>query len=218
MLRELQALALVVRAHVAAVEDVRALGHLLVDEAADDLAVVEGEGRLVAADLEHAARARAAGAGVAEARVEEAGVVDAELADHGEVGRHLGGVVGGDVHRLAADEDVEGAGVEDDPPVAGDDRLPELGRVVVADAVEVDEAGVRLRPVAGEAAALRVEVDREGEAAGDVRRPVDEAASAALRARRSASESTAEPRRKRTWFSRIPGRTSTENERGEISA
>ena len=55
---------------------------------------------------------------MAEAGVEEAGVVDAELADHREVGRHLGGVVGRHVHRLAADEDVEGAGVEDDPAVA----------------------------------------------------------------------------------------------------
>ena len=151
VLGELQALALVVRAGVAAVEDVRALGHALVDEAADDLAVVEREGGLVAADLEDAARAGAAGLGVAEAGVEEAGVVDAELADHGEVGGHLGGVVGGDVHRLAADEDVEGAGVEDDAAVAGGDRLPVVGRVVVADAVEVDEAGVRLGAVADEA-------------------------------------------------------------------
>ena len=78
----------------------------------------EHEGRLVAAHLEHAARAGAAGRGVAEAGVEEAGVMHPELADHGEIGRHLGGIVGRDRHRLAADEDVEGAGVEDDAAVA----------------------------------------------------------------------------------------------------
>ena len=191
MLGELQALALVVRAGVAAVEDLRALGHALVDEAADDLAVVEREGGLVAADLEDAARAGAAGAGVAEAGVEEAGVVDAELADHGEVGRHLGGVVGRDVHRLAADEDVEGAGVEDDAAVAGGDRLPVVGRVVVADAVEVDQAGVRLGAVADEVAAARLEVDREGEAAGDVRRRRRPAARRRRGARSAASSRTA---------------------------
>ncbi len=40
----------------------------------------------------------------------------------------------------------------------------------------------------------------------------------ACSARSAASSSAAWPRRKRIWFSRCPGRTSTENERGQISA
>ena len=61
------------------------------------------------------------------------------------------------------------------------DRLPVVGRVVVADAVEVDQAGVRLGAVADEAAVARLEVDREGEAAGDVRRRRSTSRSAASR-------------------------------------
>ena len=79
MLREPEALALVVGAHVAVVEDIRALGHVLVDQPAGDLPVIEGERGLVAAHHEHPARAGAAGARVAEAGIEEAGIGDAEL-------------------------------------------------------------------------------------------------------------------------------------------
>ena len=51
MLGELQALPLVVGLEVAAVQDLRHLGDPLVDQAADDLAVLQDEGNLVAAHL-----------------------------------------------------------------------------------------------------------------------------------------------------------------------
>ena len=113
MLGQLQALRLVVGADVVAVELVGPRGQPLVDEAADDLAVLEDERHLVAAHFEHGAAAPAPGGGVAEARIEEAGIVDAELADQRIERHHLGGVVRRDVHRLARDEDVELVGVED---------------------------------------------------------------------------------------------------------
>src|SRR5690606_7436748 len=61
VLRQLEALRLVVRAEIGAVERLRARQHVLVDEPADDLAMFEDEGHLVAADLEHGAAAGAAG-------------------------------------------------------------------------------------------------------------------------------------------------------------
>ncbi len=99
-------------------------GHAFVDQPADDLAVLQHEGRFVAAHFQHPARAGAAGSRPAETGIEEARVMHPELADHRQIGRHLGGVVGRDRHRLAADEDVEGAGVEDDPRRRGCGPLP----------------------------------------------------------------------------------------------
>jgi hypothetical protein len=152
VLRQLEALALVVRGDAGAVEGRGRGRHPLVDEPAHDLPVFEDEGRLVATDLEHAARSRAARLGPAETGVEEARVMHAELPHHRHVGRHLGRVGRRDRHRLAADEDVEGAGIEDDPAVHRVDLLPEVGGVVVADPVEIDDAGVGLGAVADEAA------------------------------------------------------------------
>ena len=98
---------------------------------------------------------------MAEAGVEEACVVDAEFADHGKVWRHFGGVVGGDVHGLAADEDVESAGIKDDAACAGPDVFPEVSRVVMADQVKVDDAGMGFGAVADEVAFAWVQVDGE---------------------------------------------------------
>src|SRR6202044_3649596 len=69
MLRQLEALRLVVGADAFAVERVRARQHLLVDEAADDLAVLENERHFARTHLEHGAGAAAAGAGIAEAGI-----------------------------------------------------------------------------------------------------------------------------------------------------
>src|SRR5437867_9836294 len=81
MLRELEALGLVIRADALAVELGGARQHFFVHQAPDCLGVLEDERHLARAHLEHGARAAAAGAGIAEARVEEAGVMHAELAD-----------------------------------------------------------------------------------------------------------------------------------------
>src|SRR5262245_14767208 len=80
MLGELEALGLVVGADALAVELGRALQHLLVDQPADGLAVLEDERHLARAHLEHGARATAARPRIAEAGIEEARIVDAELA------------------------------------------------------------------------------------------------------------------------------------------
>src|SRR5687767_4468617 len=56
MLRQLQSLRLVVRADALAVQCVGFRDHPLVDEATDDLAVLEDEGHLARADLENRAR------------------------------------------------------------------------------------------------------------------------------------------------------------------
>ncbi len=90
MLGELQALRLVVGAEAGAVEDRGALGHRLVDEAANGLAMFEDEGHLVAAHFQHRPAAGTAGGGMAEAGIEEAGIMDAELADQRIEGDHLG--------------------------------------------------------------------------------------------------------------------------------
>ena len=136
LLGKLQFLSLVIRRDIVAVKSTGPFLHRLVEQAADHLSVLQGEGRLVAANLQHAARGRVA----SEARIEESRVMDAELSHHRQIGGHLSRVARRDRHGLPADEDVEGAGVEDDPPVTGPDRRPELVRRVVADAVEVDHA------------------------------------------------------------------------------
>jgi hypothetical protein len=101
MLRQLQALRLVVRAEVGAVERLRPRQHVLVDQPADDLPVLQDERHLVTAHFQHRAAADAARGGMAEARIEEAGIVDAELADQRIERRHLGGVERRHVHGLA---------------------------------------------------------------------------------------------------------------------
>jgi hypothetical protein len=57
MLAQLQRLPLIITPHIASIKNVRHLGHALVHEAADDLSVVEDERHLVAAHLQHHARA-----------------------------------------------------------------------------------------------------------------------------------------------------------------
>src|SRR5690606_24942764 len=100
VLGQLQALALVVGAALA-VEAGRALGHRLIDQPGDGLAVLEQEGRVVGAHLEHPARALAVGLVGPETGVEKAGVVDAELADRRIDRGHLGRLHDRDLDRLA---------------------------------------------------------------------------------------------------------------------
>lgn len=73
MLRQLQALSLVVRAGLS-VEALRPLGHALIDEARHDLPVFEDERHLARAHLQHGAGALAPSRRMAEAWIEEAGI------------------------------------------------------------------------------------------------------------------------------------------------
>src|SRR5690348_942562 len=107
MLRQLQRLALVVRAEAGAIEDPGPFGHAFIDEATDDLAVLEDERHLARAHLEHGPRRLHAVGCMAEAGVEEAGIVDPELAHHRVEGHHLGREVGRHVHGLLRRKDVE---------------------------------------------------------------------------------------------------------------
>src|ERR1700761_6728037 len=101
MLRQLPPLRLIVRADALAVHRIRPRKHLLVDETADDLAVLEDERHLARTHFEDGARAAAARAGIAKAGIEEAGIVNAELADQRIERHHLGGAIGWHLHRLA---------------------------------------------------------------------------------------------------------------------
>src|SRR5947207_80251 len=94
MLRELQALGLVVRADAFAVKLAGPRQHPLIDQAPDGLAVLEDERHLARAHFEHGARAPPARARMAEAGIEEAGVMHPELADQRIERHHLGGVIG----------------------------------------------------------------------------------------------------------------------------
>ena len=98
------------------VELVRPGNQPLVDEAAEDLAVLDQERHLVRAHFEDRAAAGTAGLGGAEARIEETGEMDPEFADKGVVGQHLGGMVGRHDDRLARRENVEIVGSRTIPP------------------------------------------------------------------------------------------------------
>lgn len=79
MLGQFQALCLIVRAEICAVERLRPLQHVLVDQPSDDLAVIEDERHFVAAHFEHGPAAGAARGRMAETRIEETGIVDTEF-------------------------------------------------------------------------------------------------------------------------------------------
>src|SRR6202041_3872465 len=83
MLRQFQALRLIVRADALAVRGAGPRQHFFIHQPANDLAVLENERHLARAHFQHRARALSAGAGIAEAGIEEAGIIHAEFADQG---------------------------------------------------------------------------------------------------------------------------------------
>lgn len=72
MLGELEGLALIIRLQPGAIERGGAARHRLIDQPADDLAVLDDEGHVARAHLQHGARALPAGSAMAEAGIEEA--------------------------------------------------------------------------------------------------------------------------------------------------
>src|SRR6516225_12352768 len=173
MFRQRQPLALIGRADLAAVELVRSRDQALVDEAAEDLAVLDQERDLVGAHFENSPAPRTTALGGTKARIEETGEMDAEFADKGVVGQHFGRVIGRYDDRLARSENVEIVWVEDDParaagPAVGVDRLPEVARIVLIDPVDIDQIGVAARLVAANAApGVAGDIDGAGEAIAD---------------------------------------------------
>src|SRR5579859_1321612 len=170
LLAEAQALALVIRADALAVELVRPLGQPLIDEPADHLAVLDQERHLMRADLEHGAAAGAPGLAQTEAGIEEAGVMHPEFADQAVIGQHLGGMVRRYDDGFLRCQDIEIIGIEDDAGAAAPiDRLPEIERLVMADPVEVDQAGMAAGAIAHETGCgITLDIDREGNTALDV--------------------------------------------------
>ena len=65
--------------------------------------------------------------------VEKACIMDAKFANHRQIGGHFGGVVRGDDDRFAADENIERAGVKDDPAGVCVHLFPVVRRVVVVE-------------------------------------------------------------------------------------
>src|SRR6202790_1639529 len=170
MLAQLQALRLVVRADALAVEGVGPRQHFLVDQAPDDLAVLEDEWHLARAYLQYRARTLAAGAGIAEARIEEARVMHAEFADQRIERHHLRGVIRRHLDGLFRGQNVELAGIENEAAVGPRRyRLPELIDRIAAAAVDIDHAGVPLGAIADEALGILArEVDAQRHAVGEI--------------------------------------------------
>src|SRR5437660_2384068 len=113
MLGELQALRLIVGADALAVQRSRPRQHFLVDQPADDLAMLEDERHLARAHFQYGAGALPAGPGITETGIEEAGIMYAELADQRIERHHLGGIVRRHLHRLLRGKDIKLARIED---------------------------------------------------------------------------------------------------------
>src|SRR5262245_27483537 len=77
VLRQLQALRLVVRADALAVDLVGDLGEFVVDQSANDLPILQNERDVEAAHFEHGLGPRRLSRRVAEAGIEEAGIMHA---------------------------------------------------------------------------------------------------------------------------------------------
>src|SRR6266446_8428971 len=151
MLGQLQALGLVIRTDAAAIEGIWPRQHVFVDQAADDLTVLDNEWYLVGPHLQHRAGASSAGARVTEARIEEARVVDAKFADQWIERNHFGGVIGRHLDGLLGCQDVELVRIKNEAAVVPcPDGLPEFPDVVAGAAIHVDDAGMALGAVTDE--------------------------------------------------------------------
>ena len=135
-----------------AVEPVRGGGEALVAQPAHGLAMLQHEGHVAGAHLQHGAAPLPAGRVVAEAGIEEAGVVDAEFADLGIVGDHLGGMVGRHHDRLPGRQDVEIGRIEDQAAAGAQrDGIPEIQGVVAVPRVHIHQLAMLLGLPADEA-------------------------------------------------------------------
>ena len=140
---------------------------MFIDQPTHHLPMFQHERRLVAAHLQHAARPGTARRRMAETGVKKACVMHPKLTHHRQIGRHFGGIVGGNCHRLAADQNIKGAGVKDDAPLGRVDFLPEFRRRVMPDLVQIDHPGMRFGTVTDQIALIGAQVDREAEPFGN---------------------------------------------------
>src|SRR5277367_2271889 len=155
VLRKLQALRLIVRTDALTVHRIGPSQHFFVDQAADDLAVLENERHFARAHFQYRTRTFAAGAGIAEAGIEEARIVHAEFADQRIERHHLGGVIRRHLDGFLGGQDVELTGIENEAAVGPRcNRLPEFVDGITAATVNIDHARVALGAVADKAAGL----------------------------------------------------------------
>jgi hypothetical protein len=196
------------------------LGHMLVDKPADGLAVFDDEGHVVRPHFQNRARADTTGARMAEAWIEETGIMHPELADQRVEGHHLGGIVRRHVHRLLADQYVEGVWVKDQfSVVTAVDRFPEIEWVLCADQINIDQAGMLLGAVTDQAARPSPSRSMDSCTPPPMRSlPPLIRVSDLWMPSRSASGISDCPRRKRIWLRREPERTRIGKVSGEISA
>ena len=139
------------RADALAVELVGNLGEPVIDEASDDLPILQDEGNVEAPHLEHGLGAGRLAFGIAEARIEEAGIVHAVLPDQRIERRHLRYIGRRHRYALLRGKDVELMRIEHEALVLREmDPLPVLIHVVDADLIDVDHTGITARAVADE--------------------------------------------------------------------
>src|SRR5512144_749506 len=98
MLRQLQALRLIVRAYALPIQFIRLCEHLLVNQTSDYLPMLEDKWHLARAHLEDRARTFAAGACITESRIKKSGVMHAKFPDQRIERHHLRGVAGRYLH------------------------------------------------------------------------------------------------------------------------
>src|SRR5712671_487835 len=106
VLGQLQALGLVIRTDAPAIEGIGPRQHVFVDQATDDLTVLDNEWHLVGTHLQHRAGATPAGAGITEPWIEEARVMYAKFADQRIERNHFGGIIGRHLDGFLGRQDV----------------------------------------------------------------------------------------------------------------
>ncbi len=105
---------------------------------------------------------------VPESGVEKTRVMHPEFADHGQIGRHFGGIKRRDMHGFAADQNIERIRIQDDAPMFGMHLLPEIARRVVVDQVQVDHPGMGLCTPARQRAPFGPQIHRKAQPAVDM--------------------------------------------------
>ena len=131
--------------------------------------MLERERDIVGPHLEHRRRSGGVPCHVAEPGIEEARVMGTKLAARRIVGSHLRSVVRWHADPLPRDEQVELAGVEDEPAVLGLHAIPVVRDLIRLDAIELQERAAPSSPVPGERLPFSGQVDAQEQPVGDDR-------------------------------------------------
>ena len=124
----------------------------------------------VAADLEHAARARTACGPMAKTRIKETCVMHAKFAHQSQIRGHFGGIVWWDMYSFAADKDIECPGIKNDAPIGAAYVLSEFGSGISSNPVQIYDTGVGFGAVTNQIAGFRAQIDGKAQALIDMGR------------------------------------------------